>query len=123
MLSHPLQRLSPLAVGENAEMADVMKSAGQDMHQEAAHEFSGAEGDAAVFSWALCVAAGLAIAEGDALAIEVLDAAVADRDPVGVAGQVGEQRPGAGKRRFGIDHPVLLFGVGNQALEMLWLLQ
>ncbi len=123
ILSHPLKRLPPLAVGENSEMADAMKSAGQDMHQEAAHEFSSAEGHTAVFSWAVCVAVGRAIAQGDALAVEVLDAAVADRNSVGVAEQVGEQHPGSGNRRFGIDHPVLLFGVGNQASEMLWLMQ
>ena len=46
--------------------------------------------------------------EGNALLIKGDQAAVSDRDPMSVAGQVGEHGLGTGERTFGIDHPVYL---------------
>ncbi len=92
--------------GEQSVVPDAMKAERQDMQQEAAHELVGIERHDLLALRA--AAAVILVGEGHAGLIEGNQAAVRDRDPVRVAGQIGEHRFGAGEWRLGIDHPSLL---------------
>lgn len=82
--------------GKQAVMPDAVEAARQDMDQEAADELIGGERHDLLTIGA--VAAVVLVAEGDAALVKGDQAAVRDRDPVGVAGQVGEHRLRAGGR-------------------------
>ena len=88
------------AIGEEAVVPNAVEPVGQDVDQETADELVGVERHELVAS----VSLGSVILpfEGHALAVEGDEAAVGDRDPVRVAGQVGEHRAGSAKRRFSI---------------------
>ncbi len=98
-----LQRLTGLGIGEDAEVADAVKARRQDMGQAASDEFDSRQGHDAIGWFGLSPAGGFSVAQPDRIAIESEDAAVADGDPMGVAGQVSEQLSGTGERWFGID--------------------
>ncbi len=83
-----------------------MKSLRQDVQQKAANELVDGQRHRAIALGA--VAAVILVAEGDAALVKRDQPAVRDRDPVRVARQVGQHRPGSGERRFGIDDPGLL---------------
>jgi len=92
--------------GEQAIVADAMETLGQDVEQEPTNELVGGERHDLL---AVGTAAAVILkAEGDAGLVEAQEAAVRDRDPVGVARQIGEHRLWPGERRFGINHPALL---------------
>jgi hypothetical protein len=87
-------------------MAEAMEAAGQDVDEEAAHELMGCQGhDLGPVSALGAVVLPL---EGDAVVVEGEQAAVGDRDTVGVAGEIGEYRLWPGEGCLGIDDP---FGV------------
>src|SRR5205085_2594531 len=54
------------------------------------------------------VAAVILVTEPHALLVESDQPAVRDGDTVGVAGEIGEHRLGAGEGRLGVDEPVLV---------------
>src|SRR5690606_9665737 len=85
---------------QQAVMPDAMKAAWQDMKQEAADELVGRKRHHLLSVRA--VAAVVVVAEGDAALVEDDQPAVRDRDPVGVARQVGQHRCRAGEWRLGI---------------------
>ncbi len=82
-----------------------MKPLWQGVEQEASDELAGGERHGAVPR--LPVAAVILVAEGDAAFVEADQSAVRDGDAMGLAGEIGEHRLGAGKGRLGIDEPVL----------------
>ncbi len=90
--------------GQQAVMPDAVEVVGQDMDQEPADELGRGQ------SHDLLAVAGLDAvilpAEGDGIGIGADQAGVRDRDPVGVAAEIGQHglRPAEG--RFGIDHPL-----------------
>jgi len=92
--------VGPVAIGEEAVVTDAVKSVGQDVDQKAADELVGVERHQLV--------AGLGLGpvilpfERHALAIKGDEPAVGNSNPVGVAGQVGQDSVGSAKRRFSI---------------------
>jgi len=94
------------AIGGQPVVADAMEAARQDVDEKAAHELLGCEGH----DLGPVAALGPVVLplEGDAVLGEGDQAAVGDRDPVGVAGEIGEYRLRPGERPLGIDDP---FGV------------
>ena len=103
------------AIGEEAVVPNAVEPVGQDVDQETADELVGVERHELVAS----VSLGSVILpfERHALAVEGDEAAVGDRDPVRVAGQVGEHRAGSAKGPLGIDHPFDLSQCGNVGFE------
>ena len=91
-------------VGEEAVVADAVEAGGQDVDQEAADELAGGEGHQ--LAPGLALGAVVLPAEGDAALVEGDQAAVGDGDAVGVAGEVGQDRLGAGEGALGVDHPL-----------------
>ena len=83
-----------------------MEATRQGVEQKAADELVGIERHDLLPIEAF--AAVVLVAEGDAGLVEADEAAVRDGDPVGVAGEIGEHRLGAGERRLGVDDPALL---------------
>jgi len=87
-------------------VAYPVEPARQGVEEKAADELAGGEGHDL-----LPCGAGLAVilvAESDPGLVEPEETAVRDRDPVGVAGEIGKDRFGTRERRLGIDHPALL---------------
>jgi len=73
------------------------------MLQESPQELWCGDGHGALF-----VTVGVVLPlESDPLAIEGEQSVIADRDSVGVASEVAENRKRSAKRRFGVDDPVL----------------
>jgi hypothetical protein len=91
---------------EEPVVADAMEALGQDMEQEAADELVRRErhGLVAIAPFEAIVLP----CEGDALVVGRDQAAVGDRDAVGVAREIGEHCLGPGEGRLGVDEPVLL---------------
>lgn len=102
------QREAGLAsgTGEQAVVPDAMEAAWQDMKQEAADELVGRQCHDLLAIGA--VAAVVLVAESDAALVEGDQPAVRNRDPVSVAGQIGEHRLRSRERRLGVNHPALL---------------
>ena len=71
-----LQRLGAASVCEDAEVADAVQPAGQDVEQEAADELVDGDGGGAVARLALLLPGRLSVPEGHALAVEGDDAAI-----------------------------------------------
>jgi len=92
--------------GEEAVVTDAVEPLRQDVEQEAPDELVGGERHRA--KPRLPVAAVVLVAKGDAALVEAEQAAVRDRNAVGVAGEIGEHRLGAGEGRLGVDEPVFL---------------
>nr|CAM78245.1 hypothetical protein MGR_P0016 [Magnetospirillum gryphiswaldense MSR-1] len=92
--------------GKQAVMTDAMESARQDVQHEPADELAGRNcHDALPVS---PLASVVLVAEGDAVLVEVDEAAIRDSDAVGVARQIGEHGLGAAEGRLGIDDPAFL---------------
>lgn len=102
-----------LAVGEKAVAADADEMAGQDVEEEAAHEFVGVE-----LQGPGLVGMGVVLpGEGDGLPIDGEEAVIGDRDAVRVARQVLERLLGPAEGRFGVDGPVVASGPGQETAE------
>ena len=92
--------------GEEAVVTDAMEALRQNVEQEAANEFVGADRHGAL---AVCgVAAIVLVAERDTGIVERDEPMVRDGDAMGVSGQVGEHRLRPGERWPGVDDPPLL---------------
>ncbi len=99
-----MQVFDPSMVGEQPVVADAVKACGQYVNEKAPDELGRGQGHGLVAITPL--GAIVFPLEGDATLIAGDEAAVADGDPMGVAGQVGEHSFGSGERPLGIDHPV-----------------
>lgn len=94
------------AGGEQAVVADAVEPARQAVQQEAADELVGAERHDLLPVWGRATI--ILVAERYAILVEGDEPTVRDRDPVGVAREIGEHGLGPGERRLGIYHPALL---------------
>ena len=107
---------SAIAVGQQAEVADLDEARGQDVEQEAADELDRIEGhdlDAVVVF-------GVAPAEAYLAVNEIEEPAVSDGDAVGVAGQVLQHMLGSAEGWLGIDDPLLGAQQAQQGVELTW---
>src|SRR6516165_6241459 len=109
----------PIGIGEEAVVSNAVETVGQHVDQKATDELVDVEGHQLV----AVVGLGPVILpfEGHALAVEGDEPAVGNRDPVSVAGQVGEHSAGSAKRLFGIDDPSDLSQCSNVGFEACWL--
>lgn len=87
-------------------MPDAVEPAQQDVEQEPLDERVGGECHDPLPLGA--VAAIILVAKGDAFLVERDQPPVRDRDPVGLARQIGEDRLWSREGWLGIDHPALL---------------
>ncbi len=94
----------PIAVGEQSIMSDAVKTLRVHMEEEAADELGDVEGHGFVATGPVDAIV-LAI-EGDGIVLESDQAAIGDRDTVGVAREISEHRFGPGKWALGVDHPL-----------------
>lgn len=105
--------LSAFTVCEKAVIADADQSRRQHMQQEAAEELVDIQGEK-LFGVAVRI---VAIAEGDALAVEGDDPGVADGDAVGVVGEIRENLVRPAEGRFAVDDPVCGGGPCKEQVE------
>src|SRR5215208_72294 len=98
----------PRSTGEEAVVADAVEAVGQDVKQEAADELVGREGHALdpLTAWYAIPSPVVFPAERHATVVEGEQPAVRDRDPVGVAGQIGEHGPRPREGPLGVDDPL-----------------
>lgn len=91
-----------MAVGHKTEVADAVKAVGQCVKKEAANELVGLE------LHGLCRAALAVILprEGDMIVVEGDEAAVGDRDPMGIAAEISQDLGGPAERLLGVDDPI-----------------
>ena len=117
------QVFGPVAVGEQAEVADADKTLREDVQQEAAKEVGGLESHD-LFAMAVAV---ILPAEGDLAVLESQQPVIGKGHFVGVAAQVVEHLGGTTEGRFGINDPLGLAAVleplresgsGGQGLEL-----
>ena len=92
----------PLAVGEEAVMADAVEAVRQSMQQETADELIGIQGQGLGFATMTIVLP----AEADRGLGHADKAAVGDGDTMRVASQIGQHLFGTAKGRFGVDDPL-----------------
>src|SRR5690606_90032 len=95
----PRQAIGAVTIGEQPEVADPDEAGGQDVKEEPAQKLH------AVERHDLRTAGVVAVAEGDPGVLDVDDARVADRDTMGVTGEVLEHLLGGSERAFGVDDP------------------
>jgi len=91
-------------VAEQAVVTDAMETARQHVQEEAPHELLRCESQGLVASAALHPV--ILPAESDAALVMGDQATVGDGDPMGVAGEIGEDRGGTGEGPLGIDNPL-----------------
>ena len=96
-------------------MADLHEAGGQHVQQESADELVSIEAHLLLE----VVVAAVAVAEGDTAIVEGQDAMIGDSDAVGVATEVVEHLPRAGKGALGIDDPRLVREGVQKAGELL----
>ena len=117
MESAKSERLTAIAVGEQAEVADLDEARRQDVKQEAADELDRIEAhdlDAVVVS-------GVAPAKAHLAVVEIEEPAVGDGNAMSVAGQVLQHMLGSAEGWLGIDDPFLVAQGGEQRVEWAWL--
>ena len=96
-------------------MTDAMESARQGVQQEAADELVG--GKRHDLLTRSTIPAVILVAESYARLVMGNEAAVRDRDAMGVASEIGQHGFWSGKGRLGIDDPALLADRGDMMLE------
>ena len=99
-----IEPLLAMTIAEQPVVADAMEAGRQDVQQEATDELLGRE-DHALLGVAVTV---VSPAEGDVSVLDVEQAIVRDRHAMRVSSDVIENLLRPRKRRFGIDHPLLL---------------
>ena len=95
--------VSAVAVGEQAVVADTVKTVRQNVQQETADELVRIERHEAVARVAF--ASIILPLEGDTPAVEGDETGVANGDAVGVAGEISEDGLGSAERTLSVDHP------------------
>jgi hypothetical protein len=106
-LTDTLDILGAGLTGEEAVVADAVEARWQDMHQEAADELACIERHHPVVSLGAVKAIILPL-EGDALVVGRDQAAVGDRDAVGVARKISQDLLRSPEWTLGIDDPVFV---------------
>jgi hypothetical protein len=103
-LSAKGESVAAVAVGEEAEVADLGKAVGKNVQEEAADELPGVEshGSGAVVFFAVPPL------EGHLCILKRQQAVVGNGDAVGIAAEVIEDLGGSPEGRFGIDDPLML---------------
>ena len=96
-------------------MPDAMEASREDVDEETADELAGVQCQGPVAGGA--VLSIVLDAEGDGTAVEGGDPTRRDRDPMGVARQIGEDGLRPGERRLGVDDPALLADGGKMPDE------
>jgi hypothetical protein len=96
-----IELLGAMAVGEQAIVANAMEAVRQDVKQEAADEFAGAEPHDLEFVAAI-VAAVVLPSEADVIGVKLDQAAVGDSQAMGIAGEIIEHLLGSAERSLGI---------------------
>src|SRR3954452_16103186 len=104
----------PMAIGEEAEVADAMEAIGQGVEEEAPDEL--ARGQTHGHDGA--VAAVVFPGEGDVVLVAGHEAAVGDSDAMGVAAEIGKDLGGAAERLLGVDDPIDPPQAGEMACEV-----
>jgi hypothetical protein len=89
------------AVGEEAVVADAHEAPREDVKEEATCELVEREGEGAGSTAAVVL-----VAEGDGVVVHMQEPMVGDRDPVRVAGEVGEHGARPVEGRLGVDDPL-----------------
>jgi hypothetical protein len=92
----------PVAIGEEAVMADAMESVRQGVKKEAANELVGIEGH----NLRLIVVTIILPTKGGAAIDQADEAGVGYRDTMGVAAEISEYLLGSAEGRLGVDHPL-----------------
>ncbi len=113
--------VSARLLAEQAVVADAVEALGQDVDQEPADELVRVERHRLVAAGSLDPV--VLDLERHRPRVDRDQAAVGDRDPMGVARQIGEHRLGAGERALGIDEPALLSERGKERCERLGIYQ
>ena len=103
-LPGPCQVLDACGIGQQAVMADAVKSRWQDVQQEAAHELIDRQGHAPIAATALGPV--ILELEGHPFLVEGDQSAVGDGHAVSVAREVSEHRLRSGEGALGIDDPL-----------------
>src|SRR6266511_141877 len=93
--------LAPVAIGEEAEMANPDEAIGDDVEQEAPDELV----DRELHDLHSVAVSRVPPAEADAAISEGEEAVVGERDAVGVAAEIGEHVVGPGEGRLAVDDP------------------
>ena len=107
---------SAVAVGEQAEVADLDEARGQDVEQEAADELDRIE----VHDLDAVVVFGVAPAKAYLAVNEIEKPAVGDGNAVSIAGQVLQHMLGSAEGWFGIDDPFHGTQPPQQGVELTW---
>ena len=92
------------SVGQKAKVTDAYEAVRQDVQQEATDEFMGLDGEG-LFSIAVFP---ISVAQGDLAIVDLNNAIVRERHPVGVAAEVVENGLGRTEGLFRINDPILL---------------
>lgn len=109
--------ITPVAVGEKAEVAHAVKAVRKDMQEKASHKLVGMKAHDLLAVTA--VATIILPSEGDMIAIGMNDAAVCDGDTMGVTAEIGEHLIWTAEWRLRIDNPFNAASVGKMAGECL----
>ena len=96
-------------------MPDLHEAAWQDVEQESANEFGGADGHQLL----LVAIGGVSPTERDLAVAEVDQAPVGNRYPMRIPGQVADHMIRT-QRRLGINDPIETAKLSNKAIELGW---
>jgi hypothetical protein len=117
MVTAKSQCLTAIAVGEQAEVADLDEATRQNVKQKATDELNRIEAhplDAVVVS-------GVAPFKMHLPVVQVQESAIGDGNPMSVASQVLEHILGTAERCLGLDDPFLMAQGGEHCVEWAWL--
>ena len=104
--------IGAMAVGQEAVVANALKTGGQGGLQEKSDELLGGHGHH--------LADGIPVVgpgKGDLAVLEGQQALVADGDAVGIAAEILQHASGTAEGRFGVNHPFLVFQWGQELGE------
>jgi hypothetical protein len=111
--SAEFQRLATLRIGQKAKVADLDQAGRQDVEEEAPDEFDGVQRH----EFSLVAMSGVTPAKRDPIILHGNQAPVGNGNPVGIAGQIFEDLLGSTEGRLGMDYPLLVFELSNEAVE------
>ena len=109
-------RLTPITVGKQSEVADLDEAGRQDVKQEAADELDCIE----LHDAAVVVVPGIAPAKAHLAVFEAEQSSVGNGNAVRVAGQILQHMFGPSERRLGVDHPLCSAQGTKQRVKRAW---
>jgi hypothetical protein len=107
------QFLPPVAIGQEAVVANALEALGQDMEQESTDELFGIQ----VHGFDLTAMAIVFPVELNPAIIDADQAMVGNGYAMGVAADIIEHLLWSGERRLGVDYPFAIIGVGEMFSE------